>query len=64
MSQLSELGLAQNRDLKGKVHENGFASPTAPTQSESLHGKSNNMTPIAAIHPPLSFTNTSKLDTA
>lgn len=47
MSQLSELGHAQNEDEKGKLQGNGFSVSVTPTQSKSLRDEN---------HPPTTTT--------
>lgn len=48
MSPLSELGHAQNQDVKGKLYKNGFSVPTIPAQSQSLHNNNNPTTTTTA----------------
>ena len=50
MSQLSESGHAQNKDMKGKWYESGFSTPTIPTQRESLHDSNTTTTTTASRH--------------
>lgn len=50
MSQLSELGHAQNEDEKGKLQGNGFSVSIAPTQSESLRDDNHPTTTTTTAH--------------